>query len=247
MSDETWTAEELFEGLTLQEGFIAELEKLDLLRVVARDGSGEPLYSADARDELEKVLTLIELGYQPKDIAAIAKRVGLPARRRGLFRRLPVRMRSGELARRTGISDERIQGWIAAGRLNAVLVSEGGDGLFGRDALDRIRLLVDLEAAELDSGDVERLLACLDPIASVEANKDEAAKQLDFVIDLSTRVRAKKDALRRIERSLAGLRKRLERASRAEGTRRRGRLGRRRRVHTTNSGRKGPGRSSDGD
>jgi DNA-binding transcriptional MerR regulator len=231
--------------LTLQDGFIAELEKLALLQVVARDGQGEPLYSADARDELEKVLTLIELGYEPKDIAAIAKRVGLPAKRRGLFRRLPVRMRSGELARRTGISDDRIEGWIASGLLSALLVSEGGHGLFGRDALDRIRLLVDLEAAELDSEDVGRLLACLEPSPSSEVNKDEAAKQLAFVTDLTTRLGARKNALRRLERSLAGLRKRLERASRAEGTRRRGGLGRRRRVHTTNSGRKGPGRSDD--
>ena len=56
MSEETWTAEELFQGMTLQPEFIIELEKHGLIRVVARDLRGGSLYSSEARDELEKVL-----------------------------------------------------------------------------------------------------------------------------------------------------------------------------------------------
>ena len=77
MSEETWTAEELFEGMTRQAGFIAELGKHGLIRAVARDVRGGALYSAEARDELEKVLALVELGYKLEDIAAIAKDSGL--------------------------------------------------------------------------------------------------------------------------------------------------------------------------
>ena len=62
--------------------FIAELERLSLLVVVGRDTEGRALYSPEARGELEKVLELVELGYQPEDIAAIATRVGLPVSKR---------------------------------------------------------------------------------------------------------------------------------------------------------------------
>ena len=109
MVEETWTAEELFEGMTLQPGFIAELEKHGLIRAVARDVKGGSLYSAEARDELEKVLALVELGYKLEDIAAIAKRVGLPAKKSRLFRRLPLRMRVEDLSGRSGIDVDRIE------------------------------------------------------------------------------------------------------------------------------------------
>ena len=222
MSEETWTAQELFDGLTLQPGFITELEKHSLIRVVARDARGGSLYGAEARDELEKVLALVELGYKLEDIAAIAKRVGLPGKKRGLFRRLPLRMRSEELARRSGVDRARIDRWAAEGTLNADLVSEGGDGLFGRSAIERVRLLADLEDAGLDAEVTERVLRCLAAGESEARTAEELASSVAFLMGLTQNTRAQREALRRIERELAAARKRLSRAQQRASRSRRG-------------------------
>ena len=215
MSEETWTADELFQGLTLQPGFVTELEKHGLIRAVARDARGGSLYSVEARDELEKVLALVELGYKLKDIAAIAKRVGLPAKKSGLFRRLPLRMRSEELSRRSGVETSRIEQWVKHGHLSADLVSESGAGLFGRPAIERVRLLADLEAAGVDAQVIERVLRCLAPGTLAKQTPEELTDGATFLMDLSKELRAKRDAVRRLERELTAGRKRLIRARRS--------------------------------
>lgn len=239
MSEETWTADELFDGLTLQAGFITELEKYGLIRVVARDARGSSLYSAEARDELEKVLALLELGYKLEDIAAIAKRVGLPAKKRGLFRRLPLRMRSEELSRRSGVEKLRIDRWVEEGHLSADLVSEGGDGLFGRSAIERIRLLADLEDAGVDSEVTARVLRCLAPSESDAQTSEELASSMAFLMELTQKTRLQRSALRRIERELAAGRKRLARAQRLASTSRR-------RARRSNRKQKGSSSREDG-
>jgi len=221
MSEETWTAEELFEGLTLQPGFITELEKHGLIHAVARDVRGGSLYSAEARDELEKVLALVELGYKLEDIAAIAKRVGLPVRKNGLFRRLPLRMRADELSRRSGVDAQRINRWVERGHLSADLVSESGAGLFGRSAIERVRLLADLEDSGVEAEVVEQVLRCLASDPDLDRTPEELAEGAVFLMDLVRSLRSKRDAIRRLERELSSARKRLIRAGRSAAASRR--------------------------
>jgi DNA-binding transcriptional MerR regulator len=221
MSEETWTADELFDGLTLHGEFIVEMERCGLIRVVARDTRGGSLYGAEARDELEKVLALVELGYKLEDIAAIAKRVGLPAKKRGLFRRPPLRMRSEELSRRSGVEKARIDRWVEEGYLRADLVSEGGDGLFGRSAIERIRLLTDLDDGGLGSEVTKRVLRCLTWSQTDAQTSEEVAASVMFLADLTQDIRSRREALRRLERDLAASRKRLIRAQHASDVSRR--------------------------
>ena len=221
MSEETWTAEELFEGMTLQAGFIAELEKHGLIRAVARDVRGGSLYSAEARDELEKVLGLVELGYKLEDIAAIAKRVGLPAKRSGLFRRLPLRLRAEDLSERTGVPLSRVERWIEISLLRADLISDRGAGLFGRPALDRVRLLADLEDAGLVEDEIGRVLEALESEADPEPSPETLASSAAFLMEWITELRARREANRRLERSLVAGRKRLIRARRSAAAARR--------------------------
>ena len=235
MSEETWTADELFDGMTLQPGFITELEKLGLIRAVARDVEGGSLYSAEARDELEKVLALVELGYKLEDIAAIAKRVGLPAKKNGLFRRLPLRMRSAELARRSGVDPVRIDRWVKEGHLRADLVSESGARLFDRSAIEGVRLLADLEDAGVDDEGIGRVLQCLAPVAAKQT-PEELGAGAAFLMDLTKEIRTKRDAIRRLERELSAGRKRLIRARRsADATRRKKERGRGSRARAKSS------------
>ena len=130
MPRETWTYEEVFEGLDPAPAFVVELERRGLLRVVARDGKGAPLYGPEAREQLERVMSLVELGYKVEDIAAIAQKVGLPARRRRLLRRAPTFVRVPELARRSGVPVETLARWRELGILEPDLETEGGETLF---------------------------------------------------------------------------------------------------------------------
>ncbi len=242
MSDETWTRTQLFDGLEPSPGFVTQLERLGLLRVVGRDESGEKIYASEARDQLGKVLSLVELGYQPKDIAIIAKRVGLPDRRsRRFFRRPPTYVHLDELARRAGVEVAVAQGWLRDGYVEAVLVAEGGDPLFDASAIERARSLADLRAFGL--GDAElRQWSSLGPALSalLKAAPDKAAKEraegpvvavveahteaLDAVV---ARLERWRRGLRRWDRIVAQCYKKLERLRRAYGleaeTRRRAR------------------------
>lgn len=247
MSEETWTEAELLDGLDLAPAFLGELKRLGLLRVVAQDGKGAPLYSADARQELEKVLGLVELGYEAKDIAAIAKRVGLPDARRGLFRRRPRCVRLSELAIRSGVTLDEARRWIERGGVMPSLISDGGEALYGPEAIESVRRLSQLATlglgeeaitdwlpimAALDGADGERAREGLGDLAEVEARID----------DLDQHIRALRTASRAWEKRLSLWRRLLKRLRRenAPGKKRRGR---RRRVRTASRGRKGPAES----
>ena len=240
MTIEAWTRDELFDGLDVRPAFVVELERLGLLPVVGRDAAGAPLYGPEAREELDKVIALVELGYQPRDIAAIARKVGLPARqRRPLFRRPPVHLRLQDLATRSGVDVARLEGWLQSGLLAPDLVSEGGHGLFVLGAVRRVRLLDDLAAmgvAELALGGWARLMRSLE----VAAPLDHAAiADAEGVLrDINAHMGRVRGALREWDKLSAGYRKRLARLRRQAGGR--PRTGRRKRARTRSRGRKGP-------
>ncbi len=240
MSRETWTRGELFEGLDAQPAFVAELERLGLLRVVGRDTAGEPLYAAEAREELEKVISLVELGYRPKDIAAIARKVGLPAKkRRRFFRKPPVHLRAEDLSSRSGVPLEQVEAWIADGRLEPDLVSESGEALYAVRSVRRVRLLDDLVALGVEPDDVRGWGVAL---AALEKGGDPDPAMLaaaGLLLERTTgRLERVRRALRDWDKLAAGYRKRLQRLGRAASGR--PRTGRRKRVRTRTRGRKGP-------
>ncbi|MCB9730725.1 MAG: hypothetical protein H6746_19800 [Deltaproteobacteria bacterium] len=249
MPHETLTWEELFAGLDPQPAFVQEMERLGLLRVVARDASRRPLYDAGAREELEKVLELVELGYQLKDIAAIASRVGLPRQRRRLFRRPPTYLRREELARASGAPLERIQAWLASGVLEPDLISDGGELHFAPATIERVRLLEDLlvlGVPEARLGDMVAMMRALDdhsepgvPMVHDRAAVETAGETLAGLADRLERISR---ATRRWDKLATSYRKRLARLERAQPPASAApRTARRSRVRTRTRGRKGPG------
>jgi DNA-binding transcriptional MerR regulator len=253
MPRETLTWDQLFAGLEPQPAFVQEMERLGLLRVVARNAAGKPLYGAEAREELEKVLELVELGYQLKDIAAIASRVGLPRQRRRLFRRPPTYLRLDELARACGAPVERLSAWLEGGVIEPDLVSDGGGMHFAPAAVERVRLLEDLLTLGLEEAELIGHVAMMcvleeggardAPLVHDRGQLDAAAATL---ATLSERLQRISRASRRWEKLVAVYRKRLARVERARVPDPAPRTGRRSRVHTRTRGRKGPG-SEDGE
>jgi len=250
MARETWTWAELFAGLDPTPAFVEELERLGLLRVVARDKRGERIYDGDARDTLERVMVLVEAGYEPRDIAVIAHKVGLkPPRRRG--RRAPTLLRIEDVARAISASPEQVQSWADHGWLKPQLATEGGAPLFAESAVDEARALGDLSALGLDAelATWSEVSARLDAVEE-DRGHDGAVPLVEEAATFVRHVRAASDRLRlaarRWGKRLDAFEKRLERVRRLHApelprvkTKRRARSRLRRRAKTRSSAQKG--------
>ena len=219
MTRDTWTWAELFAGLDPTPAFVEELERLGLLRVVARDKRGEHIYDADARDTLERVMVLVEAGYEPRDIAVIAHKVGLKEPKRRLGRRAPTLLRFDDVARAIGVEPAKVEAWHASGWVTAQLLTEGGVPMFSQRAVEQARALADLTTLGLDV-DVVTWAGLAARLARYEAGADgEGADALvreasDFarqVLAASDRLRL---AARRWAKRLAAFDKRVERVRR---------------------------------
>lgn len=217
MPNNTWTYADLFAEHDPTPAFVAEIERLGLLQVVARDGEGKAIYSAGARDALDRVMALVDAGYSPRDIAVIANKVGLkPPRRR--LRRAPVMHRASAVAEQVGVEAAQVTAWHAAGLLEASHVSERGEVLFGPEALGVAQALADLRALGLPDEAAARWVDLNRRLAT--AREPERVRTL--VLDageLFASVREAADerrrAARRWQKLLVAFEKRLERARRA--------------------------------
>lgn len=258
MPRETWTFDELFEGLDPAPSFVAELERLGLLRVVARDGHGSPLYGADAKEQLDKVLSLVELGYQPRDIAAIARKVGLPNEKRKRFRRPPTYIRQAELSRRSGVDEARLVEWQEVGLLLVSMETESGEPLFATAAVEVVRAVGALFAFGFDQEEITSWRGVLVHARSLEELHDQgdvdserAARAVREGREVVGLIRARLDALRggirRWDKLLNGYEKRLGKIGKAEGVEAQKPRSRRRRRSRTRRPKppSGPSSSSD--
>ncbi len=216
---EPWTWEELFRGLVATESFVEELERLGLLRVVGRDASGRPIYDAEARETLEKVMALVEAGYDPRDIAVIANKVGLKrprARGRRKRRHAPTFVKLDELASRAGVEDPVVESWVDAGVVEPGLVTEGGERLFAKRVVDDVRACDDLLALGLVEDDIALWREIGGRLRAAEAGGGEL-EQLEtdatgFVARVKGAIKRRKKASRRWNKRLGRLAKRLDKA-----------------------------------
>ena len=227
MGDETWTAEELFEGLELAPALVSQLEKMDLLRVVARDGKGEPLYAPHAREELDQVLEFMEMGYELKDIAAIARKVGLPRKKRRLFKKTPVCLQLNALAERSGVELERLQSWVEVGLVHPALTSERGVDLYSVAQVEKVRLLGELEALGANPEELScaaRVLRAFRDDALDHPQTGELPELDTLAIDverLRVFVGGRQGAIRHWTREIGRLRRKLARQQKATRPRKR--------------------------
>lgn len=242
MERETWTHEELFRGLDPSPAFVTELEGLGLLPLVARDSKGISIYAAEAQEQLKKVMALVELGYQPKDIAAIARKVGLPQGKRRRFRKPPIYMRLEALGAQSGVALEELEAWCKRGILRPTTQTESGTPLFTADTVEVVRALRDLLAFGLNQDQlsewsqlgraVDKLITELHMTAgSAEAEsltdvQEQVNRAAEMIGALRKRLDALRGGLRRWDKLIGAYDKRLDRLRRVwhlEGRKTRGR------------------------
>jgi DNA-binding transcriptional MerR regulator len=213
MAEDAWTQDELFEGLAPSQGFISELERLLLLVVVGRDAQGRSLYARESREELEKVLALVDLGYQLDDIAAIATRVGLPLKRRGRFRRPPIHLTRIELAQRADITTEQLDTWVEAGLVIPRFKRDGPGALYVVDAVTRVQRLRDLTLLGVSMAELETWTVALDHLdtrRAAGALSDEEGQAVDAALSaLQVRLNALSSTTRRWGRLMTTLKRRF--------------------------------------
>jgi len=246
MGKATWTRAELFSGLEPTASFVEELERLGLLRVVARDPRGEAVYDAEARETLERVLVLVEAGYEPRDIAVIAHKVGLKSPRRRLGRRAPTLLRLEDVARTVGVPSHAARGYWTAGWLEATLIADGGEPLFAPDVLELARALADLATVGLED-EQPRWVALARRLRAVDGGADEdgaaaalVAEAAAFAAQVRAAVDRSRGAVRRWTKRLSVFDKRVERLRRTrapEVARVKPRTGLRRKARTRSSAR----------
>ncbi len=224
MADETWTAEELFAGFDAAPSFVEEFERLGLITVRGRDEKGASLYGPESKEQLAQVIPLLELGYHPKDIAAIAKKVGLPTSRRRRFTTPPTFIRIEELAHRSGVSLRQLEEWQERGILRPGMETEGGEPFFSAAAVQVVQALKDFtefgfnhdqlsEWTELGR-QVDRLIGrlhveaeSLDPIAVAS----QVVEATELIERLRKRLENLQTGLRRWDKLIGAYDKRLER------------------------------------
>jgi len=244
MAQETWTYAELFAQVEASPQFVAELERLGLLAVIARDSTGASLYGPDANEQLQKVMGLVELGYEPRDIAAISQKVGLPTSRRPRFKKPPVYLRVDELATQSGVGETQLGQWCEQGILRAITETESGTPLFSRESVEVVRALKDLLAFGLNQDQlsewselgrsVDKLITGLHKKATADerADKEEVRTQVarasEMIDGLRRRLDALRGGLRRWDKLLGAYDKRLDRLRKVWGLEGRKPRGRRR-------------------
>jgi DNA-binding transcriptional MerR regulator len=230
MAREILRFDELFQGLDAAPRFVAELERLGLLKVVGRDSSGQTLYESESREQLRKVMELVHLGYEPPDIAAIARKMGLVPPKRRLFQRRARLLSRSKLAARAGVPEELLATWENYGILDPHLTTTSGEPLYDAAESERLLVLYDLLSfgwtteAIADWIRITRELSEMEvrpkqdePMVEDEAARARLAEMGQVVGELRRRVDALRAGARRWDKLLDGFQKRIGRLEKAHG------------------------------
>jgi len=234
VSERVRTRRELLAGLDVDPGFVDSLERRRVLGPVARRTSGEPLYPEGAREVLERVTALVRAGYEPGDIAVIARKLGKRGPRPRLPRRLPRLFDVESLATVAEVSSERIARWHRLGLLEPGALDAEERPLFFKASAVRARELADLAILGLDEDGSTwaAALAILDSAAQpkpeevdVEALEVLLGRVAGRCDEAALAVRRMRKRIQRVRRRLARIRKaappRLPSRSPANGLRQR--------------------------
>ena len=107
-----------------------------------------PIFSAETLKTIEKIKTLIDLGYNTDDIKKIIKKVGLPSESGTATATLSGKdnyLTVGTLAEKTGLSPRTIKHWEEKGIIEPDLRSHGGFRLYKDYYIQFCNLIKDLQ------------------------------------------------------------------------------------------------------
>ena len=235
MKIETFTRQELLARLHISR---QDLEKWVALKLVGPVGFAPnkvPIFSDAARQRIEHIQKLADLGYRQEDIQKIMKKVGLPSEKlikkeaRTLERFLTV----GDLAQKSGVSPRTIKHWEDKGIIEPDMRSEGGFRLYSKAFVYLCQLIRDLQLFGYSLEEIKRVsvyvrdfLAIQEkpeafPKAAVAAKLDKMLAEINSLFDktdlFKQGVARWEDLLKKKKKEILGLKEKNQKRHESRG------------------------------
>ncbi len=197
--------EEFIKRTELLEDRLERWLKLGLIIPVGHTAGEVSFFAPSQLETIEKIRTLLGLGYDEEEVAKIIRRVGLPSSE-GQASEVPQKLRTvGELAQICDLNTRTIKHWEEKGLLQPDARSEGGFRLYGPASVARCKRIVDLQnlgyTLEQIHGMDEMLLE-IEPLGeTLKAElSDEVIGTLEtHSVALKKRIKMVRDSAKRLE------------------------------------------------
>jgi DNA-binding transcriptional MerR regulator len=181
--------DEFIARFNLQDAFLREWEKANLVKPAGYTDGKIPLYSEETSERVVAIQKLTELGYETDDIQKILKKIGLPktGERKPEPKEPDEYLTVGDLAERVGLSPRTIKHWEDKGIIEPDMRSEGGFRLYTGVYVQVCELVRDLqlfgytlEEIKEVSDSVRALLAIQDNLEAFPP--EEVSRQLGAIL-----------------------------------------------------------------
>ncbi|QQS34832.1 MAG: MerR family transcriptional regulator [Ignavibacteriales bacterium] len=146
MNQKIYLQAELISKLHISLPQLLDWEKEKLIKPAGVDEDKIPFYTQETYNECEKILKLMELGYEIASISKIIKKVGLPVESDSKIKNSAVKyLTVGELALKIEVSPRTIKHWEDKGIIESDMRSEGGFRLYSEVYVFFCNLILDLQ------------------------------------------------------------------------------------------------------
>lgn len=125
---------------------LAEWEQLKLIKPLGVADDGQPFYSDSTVQRIEQINSLVQVGYDIREVQKIIKKIGLPhSAQVGKQSDSGQYLTVGDLAEKVGVSPRTIKHWEDKGIIDAELRSQGGFRLYPENYVYICKLVQDLQ------------------------------------------------------------------------------------------------------
>jgi DNA-binding transcriptional MerR regulator len=146
MNQKIFLQTELINKLHISHSQLLDWEKEKLIRASGVDEDKIPFYTQETYNECEKILKLIELGFELSAISKIIKKVGLPVESNSGKKNSSIKyLTVGELALKIDVSTRTIKHWEDKGIIESDMRSDGGFRLYSEVYVYFCSLILDLQ------------------------------------------------------------------------------------------------------
>lgn len=187
MNQKIYLQTELINKLHISHSQLLDWEKEKLIRAAGVDEDKIPFYTQETYNECEKILKLIELGFELSAISKIIKKVGLPVESNSIKKNTSVKyLTVGELALRIDVSPRTIKHWEDKGIIESDMRSDGGFRLYSEVYVYFCSLILDLQNFGYSLDEIKVISDFFRDFLSFQNNleifqKDDVSKKLEII------------------------------------------------------------------
>lgn len=187
MNQKIYLQSELLNTLHISLTQILEWEKEKLIRPAGVDEDKNPFYTEETYYKCEKILKLVNLGFDPPAILKIIKKVGLPVQSKFSKKNNDIKyLTVGELANKIEVSPRTLKHWEDKGIIEADMRSDGGFRLYSEIYIYFCSLIQDLQNFGYSLDEIKIISDYFRDFLSFQNNleifqKDDVANKLEII------------------------------------------------------------------